>query len=243
MAASVPRIRIHRADQPPEAVDDDPFVGMLLPIGGTDGDAVEVVPAGRTRAQADGFAEGYNDGHVAGHAAGHAAGFAAGHAQGLTTGRMDAVAEAREEVRAAWAPRLEEAARALVAAADGFADHHVQAVTELEGAVASLVFDLARAVVGHAITLGDVDPVRTLSRALQLAPAGPAAVRLHPDDAAQIAEEDLASLSGTRTVRLVPDPAVARGGAIVETHDQTVDLRLDAAFDRAAAALNIPTDR
>ncbi len=78
------------------------------------------------------------------------------------------------------------------------------------------------------------DPVReAISRALALDDGvGPATVRLHPDDVAT-----MGALDPGREVVVIPDPAVGRGGALVEIDDSVLDGQLESALDRVREVL------
>ena len=68
-------------------------------------------------------------------------------------------------------------------------------------------------------------------RALALAPAGDAVVRLHPDDIAT-AGGDFA-----RDLTILADPTVEPGGCIVEIGACTIDAQISTALDRVREAL------
>jgi flagellar assembly protein FliH len=61
-------------------------------------------------------------------------------------------------------------------------------------------------------------------------------LRIHPDDHALVAAGAAEALRSTGA-RLLSDPAVARGGCVVESDIGTVDASIEARWQRAAAAL------
>jgi flagellar assembly protein FliH len=151
--------------------------------------------------------------------------YQAGYAEGLAAGRAAAGAEAR-----AAGARLERATSAVSAAASDLARRQALELTGLEDTIAAAAFELAAAVVGRELQLSVSPGADALARALALAPSGVAAVaRLHPDDAASVSAPD--------SVRVLPDPAVERGGCVLEAGDCRIDAQLGPALARARAAL------
>jgi len=61
-------------------------------------------------------------------------------------------------------------------------------------------------------------------------------LRVHPDDQALVAD-GAADVLAARGARLVADPAIARGGCLVESDIGVIDASLDTRWQRAAAAL------
>ena len=68
----------------------------------------------------------------------------------------------------------------------------------------------------------------------RLGDTGPATIRLHPDDYA-IVTSGQARHSGGRTVDIVADPRVARGGCLVESEFGSIDASVDAQVDETRA--------
>jgi flagellar biosynthesis/type III secretory pathway protein FliH len=64
-------------------------------------------------------------------------------------------------------------------------------------------------------------------------------LRVHPDDAARLraSRERLEALLVRGSLALREDPAVAPGGAVVETEAGTVDARIETQLDALASAL------
>jgi flagellar assembly protein FliH len=173
-----------------------------------------------------------------GRANGHAAGYAAGLAAAATE------AAAAEQVRAAELAaaeagreqRLSAALDVLEQAADACRRHEAVAVAEVEDVVTALALDVAGAVLARELAVA-TDPGRdALARALTLAPEdGRLTARLHPDDVAALA--DVTDLAAGRPLTVVADPAVERGGCVVEGSGATVDAQTGPALARVAAAL------
>lgn len=162
---------------------------------------------------------GYRDGH----AQGHADGWAAGHADALrqakeTTAHMTAVLER------------------LAAAANAVAEREAAILRSAEDVFAAAAFELAAAVIGRELELAESPGVDAIARALALAPvAGDVTVRLNPDDHDAVQVMHAATLD--ERVRLVPDPSLARGDAIAEWADTTLDARIGSAIERARRVL------
>ncbi|PYY38665.1 MULTISPECIES: hypothetical protein [unclassified Curtobacterium] len=177
---------------------------------------------------------------VRGHAAGYAAGLRAAQVEtDAARARMDAEHAARlSDLEAFVVDRLAVLDRAAAALQARVAP----VLADAEQSVASAAVDLAEAVVGYAVRASradDVDGVsgrpaaaeETLRRALAAASAPVVtAVRLSPADAAAVA--DL-----TMPVPVVADASLRDGDAVVDLPDGLLDARIDAALDRARAAL------
>ena len=179
--------------------------------------------------------------HVAteqGRAAGYEQGYAAGAARAAAEA---AVRAAEQELVVAEAERSRDVRLAaqldvLRTATEAFLRREAVAVADVESAVVDLALGLARAVLDRELSTA-VDPGReAVERALALAPQGtPAVARLHPDDLALLADAD--HLAEGRGLTLVPDPAVERGGCVVDTAGRRIDAQVGPALERAAAVL------
>jgi flagellar assembly protein FliH len=172
--------------------------------------------------------------------AARAQGYAVGWAQGRQEAGREAQAQAArvaEEQRAAEERRevehharlatLEQTAARLSAAVAGIC-------ATLEAQASELAWELTRALVGHELRCaGEQAGADVVRRVLAVAPDEPATVRLHPGD---VDAELRATLAG-HGLRVVADATLATGDAVVETTEQVVDLRMDAALERLAAEL------
>ena len=70
----------------------------------------------------------------------------------------------------------------------------------------------------------------------RLGPSAPAVIRLHPDDYSTVTGQG-SDLSNGRAVKVLPDPAVARGGCLVESDFGNIDASVDAQVDEVARAM------
>src|SRR2546423_10135202 len=153
-------------------------------------------------------------------------GFQAGLAEGRAAGQAAAAAESATVIT-----HLEALGRSLVEAAEDLRRRQALELTGLEDVLARTALDLAAAVVGRELQLSAAPGADALARALALVPAGSAAMaRLHPDDVASVGDRP-----GGLTV--IPDPAIERGGCILEVGDSRIDAQLGSALDRVRAAL------
>lgn len=90
----------------------------------------------------------------------------------------------------------------------------------LDVAVAALLEDIAACVVARELRLAPADVAAIVARARErFAGEEPVAIRVHPDDAAAIAEVDVA---------IVADPALRRGDVNVVVKAGTIDASLGA---------------
>ncbi|SFL23078.1 FliH/SctL family protein [Geodermatophilus ruber] len=173
----------------------------------------------------------------------HREGYAAGYAEGSRAAET-VVAEAERaagerlaEVQARWERRLASATAALGAAVARLDEATAPVADDVRDSVLAVVLTLVEDVLCRELAIADSPALDAVRRALTLVPAdAPAVVRLHPDDLAEIAAEDLAALPDT--VRVVADPAVERAGAIAETGPSRIDAQLGSALERVRAVLS-----
>jgi flagellar assembly protein FliH len=174
-------------------------------------------------------------------------GYRAGMAEGLASGRAAMAAES-----VAATARLEALARALSDAGDDLRRRQGLELTDLEDTLARTAVDLASAIIGRELQISASPGADALARALALVPAGSMAVaRLHPADAAVLAEADAGAATGAfaggylaargsgtpASVTIIADPAVEPGGCILEVGESRIDAQLGPALDRVRAAL------
>jgi flagellar assembly protein FliH len=183
--------------------------------------ALDLTPAGLSRFDPARVQQAIDDGY--------AAGFDAGRAEALARAQaaLDAeVATARAQVQA------------LVASVGRAVDAVHAAEAEAAGAVArhaaEVAVALAEAILGRELAEPSVAAVAAAERALAALDRRAAVVlRLHPDDIELV---DAGALPAE--VRVVADAGLARGDAVAETDDRTVDARVGAALQRALAVLS-----
>ncbi len=170
----------------------------------------DAVRAAVARAAAEATRRGFRDGHDAG--------FKAGHREGVRA--------ARDETRAAVA--------ALHAAARDIQQRAATDLAEATRTIAAAALELAEAIIGRHIEAAADPGADALARALALAPNVPLTARLHPEDAALL---DTSLLPEDGRVVVVADPAIERGGCVVEGGATTIDAQVGPALARARQAL------
>lgn len=169
---------------------------------------------------------------------------AAARSQGYSIGWTEGQRAARELARAEAAQAAERerhaeerrvvehraALEALTTAAQRLTALAAEVCAEIEDQASTLAWELVTELVGRELTsAAGPDVVR---RVLRLLPTEPlAAVRLHPADAAG-AEELLAA-----GVKVLADPSLERGDALVEAEDHVLDLRIGTALARVREVL------
>ena len=161
---------------------------------------------------------------------------AAAARQGYDDGYADGLAQAHGEAtrrKDQESARIADAVAALGAAATAVQGTVGLWRAELDAAAPGLAFAILEVLVAREAQLM-TDPVReAVIRALALDDGvGPATARLHPDDVATLGALDLG-----REVTVIPDPAVGRGGALVEIEDSVLDGQLESALERVRQVL------
>jgi len=161
--------------------------------------------------------------------------FRAGHDAGFAAGQAAARAE-MEQSELDGRSRVDAALASLSRSVESTRHSFERRRAELEESIPQLVFDVLVALVGVESALS-VDPGRqAIARALALDTGSTHAnIRLHPDDVATLGE--LAELESGRTLTVIADSAVERGGALVDIGETTIDSQLSAALDRVRAVL------
>ncbi len=166
-----------------------------------------------------------------GYAAGWASGAQAAHA--TARARLQEQTAAVEQARELELGRLQAARVALENAAAQVAVASVPAVDRVTDAVLEAALQLAAAVLGHEPLAASAPGRDALVRALRGAPgACDPTVRLHPDDAATLADGEVPT-----GVVVVADPALARGDSVLRHSCGSVEVLLQAALARARAEL------
>lgn len=156
----------------------------------------------------------------------------AGYAEGLERGQREGLAEAERQQRAA-AERL---ARSLATlhALERQILHEVRAeLTELAVAVATKI-------VREKIASDDPVAARIVQEIFaRIGPGVGRKVRLHPADLEAVAGAAM-TLAEPGSVELISDPAIERGGLVVECAEEDIDARISTAIDIFRDALEDP---
>lgn len=186
----------------------------------------DIQPAARSRKEDRGYTQG--------HAAGYAAGIQAAAAEQRRL-REQFEAEHRAMLDAGQLA-VEQAVRALEAAAAVSRQHRGAVLEEAQDVLAASAMELAEAILGYELNDGDNTARAALARALATVSDVQAVttVRLHPADLAALSAVDVGNVAG---VELKADPALDPGDAIAEYPQGWLDARLSTAVHRAKAAL------
>ncbi len=167
---------------------------------------------------------------------GHATGYASGlRSAEVETARLRAELEATsaEELRREHA-RIDAAVEALDAAALALHNRTVPTVEQSQNVLAASAIELAEAILGYELQDGRGSAKAALARALDNAgPQTILAIRMNPVDVFQL---DNANRTATM-VEIVPDETIARGDAVADFSDGSLDARIQSALGRARAAL------
>jgi len=160
------------------------------------------------------------------------AGFEAGQLDGAAQTRL----ELQQQTQQAQREQAERVAALLRQAQAGF-DRLEQALAEQ---VLQLACALARQVVRRELST-PLPPLRSVAQealALLIDDGRPATLRLHPVDAALLAEQAALESHG-RQVLVQPDPTLSPGDCVVECAHGGVDARLEQRWQRAVANLGL----
>jgi flagellar assembly protein FliH len=151
--------------------------------------------------------------------------FAKGYAQGERAG-LEAGAKRTEAMLRRIAQTLEELGRLRKAI-----------IRDTERQMVQLALALARRLVHREVSMDPTLVAAMAHVALErLGDAAPATIKLHPDDFAVISGQRGTAWEGAQ-VTILPDPAVTRGGCVVESDFGTVDGQIDAQFEQMSRAL------
>jgi flagellar assembly protein FliH len=166
----------------------------------------------------------------------HAEQLRAAHQAGYHDGYRDGVA-ALEPFKASVAQQAGAQLGTLLAATQAQLAALQQEMAE---AVARAAMQLARQVVRSELTMRPEAVAAVAAEAIDalLQGARHVSVRLHPDDHGFVAR-GAAELIAERGIRLAADPAVARGGCVVESDAGAIDASVQSRWRRACAALGI----
>jgi flagellar assembly protein FliH len=109
-------------------------------------------------------------------------------------------------------------------------------IHETEREMVQLALTLARRVVHREVTLDPELAAALAHVALErLGTNTPATIRLNPEDYTIVAQDP--TRWGGQTVTVVPDPAISRGGCLVESAFGSVDATIERQFDELSRAL------
>lgn len=159
-------------------------------------------------------------------------------ADGAAEGYERGFAEGERAARAEQEPAVQALLAALGEAAEELRTHEARWLANLEENVAALAVVVARHIVQREVT-ADPALLRTLvDGALAQFPVDHAVtVRVHPEELQAVRTLQGEAGVPLAELRWVADPAVGRGGCLVEGRERILDGRLDVALERAYRAL------
>ena len=149
----------------------------------------------------------------------------AAYARGLADGQTRGATAAAQQLQATRQP-VEGAGRAIAEARAAVAGEIEETVTVLAMAIAQRM--IVRELRTDPAAIGDLVR-RTIAT---LPPSAPPSVRINPEDLAAMDSTPPAAADSSRNIDVewIPDPAVERGGYVVETPQRILDARLTSVF-------------
>ena len=179
--------------------------------------------------------EAWQTGHDAGLDAGRAEGFE----QGLQAGREQGMAD----VRAEQLPRMEDAWQGLCRMGGAFADELARVERELAGDVLQLAWQLAQQLLQQKLRQDDQALLPLLQSALAELPSTLANARLRVNPADLAAAREFLQQETPETVwQWIEDPAMARGGCVIDTASARLDMTLPTRLAAMSRALGLEAD-
>jgi flagellar assembly protein FliH len=163
-------------------------------------------------------------------------GYRKGYNAGFTAGLEDAAAaiDAREQQRRV---EIQSAVQRLAVATDELDTRHREVIEAIEDRIVAVAYEMAEVIVGHELSVVSAPGRDAITRCLRFAPTdGTVIARLHPDDVDAAVADDASATYG-RAVRIVADPALTRGDAIVDVGPTRIDGRISPALDRIREVL------
>lgn len=142
----------------------------------------------------------------------------------------------REALRADAAIALASAQAALEAATSRVSELASLVLAESDAALVAAAIELAESILGRELSDGETSARVALTRAFSTIDQDAVLdVRLSPVDLAVLAANGIEST----TVRMIADPSLARGDAVVDVPEGRIDARISSALDRARAEIGI----
>lgn len=164
-----------------------------------------------------------------------------GHATGSLQAEAEFDARVDAEVQLRVAERLNDLVPALQAATAQLIRDREQILLHWESAVVKLSLAVAERIVGREIASQPAAPQALIAEALQLtAGASSVVLRLNPADVQDIkthAADWQQMLANQRSLKVVADSEISRGGCLLETPAGMIDGRIETQLARIAAEL------
>jgi flagellar assembly protein FliH len=173
------------------------------------------------------------DAKDAGFRKGWDSGWQEGHEHGYNAGRHEAYAE----FTSVLGPTIE----AMEAVKSHLHREERATLEQLEHQIVDFAFEVVQALLGRVLAEAEAPARDRLVAALHFVPdRGTVSARLHPDDATILGAVD--HLLPGRSIEVVADPSVERGGAIVEVGACRIDGQISFALARIRSVLGLAED-
>lgn len=164
-----------------------------------------------------------------------------GHATGSLQAEAEFEAAVDAEVQLRVAERLNQLVPALQAATAQLIRDREEILLHWESAVVKLSLALAERIVRREIDSQPTAPRSLIAEALQLtAGASSVVLRLNPADVQEIkmhADDWQQLLANQRSLKVIADPGISRGGCLLETPAGEIDGRIETQLARISAEL------
>jgi flagellar assembly protein FliH len=166
--------------------------------------------------------------------------FALGFKQGLAQGKAEGALKAQQQIADYIAQQGQSVARDFAKLFACAQDQLNAAEEVIAQGTLELACEVARQVLRHELSVNTkvVLPVVREALGLLTAQNKSAKIRLNPADL-KLIDETVRSEFSDRSLSLVADPGVARGGCIVESAGSIVDARVQKSWTRAIANLGL----
>lgn len=177
----------------------------------------------------EGFAQGKEEGFSKGYEEGREQGSADGLTQGQAEGKKLGLEQASEEI--------EQKKQELAALLDQLQQPLLQIDQQVEQQLVQLCLAMAEAVIAVEVKTNPQVILKTLSDATSVLPMQTEhiLIKLHPDDLALVEQHFSAEQLAERHWQLRSDPAIERGGCLLETSlssmDRTIKHRLQSSLE------------
>ena len=149
--------------------------------------------------------------------------------------QLVAAGSARE--RASRKERLGELLIAVETAIASALDYQAPAIAEMQEVITGLSAEIAAAVIGHHLAVGDCTARDAVMRALGQVPRRVrVSLRMNPADLAEV-EAITGDITDWTVAQVIPDPSVARGDAIALADNLEVEASISGALARVNEAL------
>ena len=166
--------------------------------------------------------------------------WADGHAAGLAQGLAEATLEGNQKLDAFVQGQGVETAHSLAELLSAMQARLAQVEQDMAQQVLALACGLARQVVRRELSVDTtaLEPVVREALGMLVMDGKAAVIKLHPDDL-EVLQDPLKEVFPLPVLTWLPDPAVERGGCMVESGGTVIDGTLSKRWERAVANLGL----